>query len=137
MKKRLLFAGTLLLFIATFTACKKQDEATKPLRAKIIGKWQVNKIDVTTAGAATVTTTYASGDYMDFKDNSTDDFELGLGANRSVGTYSSSIDNSLFLDFSSKDLQCTVTSVTDNQLQFTGTVVGSSPKITETYYLSR
>ena len=137
MKKKLLFAGTLLLFIASFTACKKQDEETKPLRAKMIGKWQVNKIDVTTAGSATLTTTYASGDYMDFKDSESDDFELGLGASRSVGTYSSAIDNSIYLDFSSKDLDCKVTTITTNQFQFTGTVVGSNPVVTETYYLSR
>jgi len=137
MKKRLLFIATMVLFIASFTACKKESEATKPLRTKILGKWQVNKIDVTTAGSATITTSYSSSDYMDFKDNSNDDFELGLGTNRQVGRFTSSIDNSLFLDFSSKDLDCQVTTISDNQLQFTGTVVGSNPKITETYYLSR
>ncbi|RZL18569.1 MAG: hypothetical protein EOO96_27005 [Pedobacter sp.] len=137
MRKQLLIAGTILLFVASFAACKKETDATKPLRSKILGKWQVNKIDVTTAGSATITTNYTSSDYMDFKDNSNDDFELGLGANRQVGRFSSSIDNSLFLDFSSKDLDCDVTTISDNQLQFTGTVVGSNPKITETYYLSR
>lgn len=137
MRKQLLIAGTILLFVASFTACKKETDATKPLRSKILGKWQVNKIDVTTAGTATITTNYTSSDYMDFKDNSNDDFELGLGTNRQVGRFSSSIDNSLFLDFSSKDLDCDVTTISDNQLQFTGTVVGSNPKITETYYLSR
>ena len=137
MRKQLLIAGTILLFVASFTACKKETDATKPLRSKILGKWQVNKIDVTTAGSATITTNYTSSDYMDFKDNSNDDFELGLGTNRQVGRFSSSIDNSLFLDFSSKDLDCDVTTISDNQLQFTGTVVGSNPKITETYYLSR
>lgn len=137
MKKRLLFIGTIVLFVAIFTACKKETDATKPLRSKILGKWQVTKIDVTTAGSATITTNYAASDYMDFKDNSNDDFELGLGTNRQVGRYASSIDNSLYLDFSAKDVDCKVTTVTDNQLQFTGTVVGSNPKITETYYLSR
>lgn len=137
MKKKLLFAGTMLLFIASITACKKQDDATKPLKEKMLGKWQVNKIDVTTAGSATISTTYAAGDYLDFKDNTNDDFELGLGTNRSVGTYTTRIDNTIFLDFSSKDLECTLNTITTNQFQFTGTVVGSNPKVTETYYLSR
>lgn len=137
MKAKLLLGATLLFFIASFTACKKQDEATKPLRAKMLGKWQVNKIDVTIAGSATVSTSYAANDYMDFKDNTNDDFELSLGSNRSVGSYSSTIDNNFYLDFSSKDLDCVVTTITPNQFQFTGTVVGSNPKQTETYFLSR
>ena len=137
MKTQLLFSGIILLFIASFTACKKQDEATKPLRAKMLGKWQVNKIEVTTVGSPTITTNYAASDYMDFKENENDDFELGLGTNRAVGTYNSSIDNSFYLDFSSKDLDCKVNTITANQFQFTGTVVGSNPKVTETYYLSR
>lgn len=140
MERRLLVAATLLLFIASFTACKKQDYETKPLRTKILGKWQVNKIDVTTYGegaGTTVTTNYGSSDYIDFKDNESDDFELGLGTNRSVGTFSTTFANTLHLDFSSKDLDCVVNTISDNQFQFTGTVIGSNPKITETYYLSR
>ncbi|MBB2143888.1 hypothetical protein GM921_00190 [Pedobacter sp. LMG 31464] len=137
MKKRLVLAGTILLFIAGFSACKKQDEATKPLRAKMVGKWQVNKIDVTTAGSATITTTYAATDYLDFKDNESDDFELGLGSNRSVGTFGARVGDEFYMDFSSKDLDCTVSAITTNKFQFTGTVVGSNPKVTETYYLSR
>lgn len=141
MKKQLFLASMILLFVAAFTACKKQDEETKPIREKMIGKWQVNKIDVTTyvegSTPSTVSTTYASTDYIDFKNNESDDFELSLGNTRSVGSFSSSVDNSIYLDFPSKDLDCTVTTISPNQFQFTGTVVGSNPKITETYYLSR
>jgi hypothetical protein len=138
MKKQLLFAVTILLLVASFSACKKQDEATKPLRSKMIGKWRVNKIDVTTAGSVTVSTPYTAEDYMDFRDNTNDDVELGLGTNRSLGTFGTTIDESKFyLDFSAKDLDCKVTTVTTNQFQFTGTVVGSNPVRTETYFLSR
>jgi hypothetical protein len=140
MGKRLLVSATLLFFIATFTACKKQDDETKPLRSKIIGKWQVNKIEVTNyaeGNGTTVTNTYGTSDYLDFKDNESDDVELGLGTNRSVGTFSTTVANTLHIDFSSKDLDCVVNTITDNQFQFTGTVTGSNPKITETYYLSR
>ncbi|TKC07940.1 hypothetical protein FA048_12300 [Pedobacter polaris] len=137
MKKQLLFAGTILLFVASFTSCKKQDEATKPLKSKMIGKWQVNKIDITTAGAETVTKTYAASDYMDFKNNETDDVELSLGAERSLGTFNVTVGDVIYLNFTAKDLDCTLTTITENKFQFTGTVVGSNPKITETYYLSR
>lgn len=141
MKQQLLAAGMILLFMATFTACKKQDEDTKPLRSKMLGKWQVNKIDVTTYNEAgsptTVSTAYGSTAYMDFKNNESDDFELGLGNTRAVGTYSSSINNTFYLDFSSKDLDCSVNNLTENEFSFTGTVVGAHPKMTETYYLSR
>lgn len=140
MKKRLLVASMILLFVASFTACKKQDEDTKPIRTKMLGKWQVNKIEVTTYSSSeptTVSTTYTATDYMDFKDNETDDFELGLGNVRAVGNFSASIDNTFYLDFPSKDLTCTPTILTGNQFQFTGTVVNSNPKVTETYYLSR
>jgi hypothetical protein len=141
MKRQLILAGTILLFITGFTSCKKQAEGTKPLRTKMLGKWQVNKIEVTryTASGAGVTTStnYGSADYIDFKDNESDDFELGLGTQRSVGNFSSSIGNKLFLDFTEKDLDCDVNVITDKQFQFTGTVSGSNPKVTETYYLSR
>jgi hypothetical protein len=141
MKKRLVLASMILLFVASFSACKKQDEETKPLREKMLGKWQVNKIDITTytsdGKSATVSTSYAPTDYIDFKNNESDDFELGLGNTRSVGTFTSSVDNTFYLDFSSKDLMCGPPLITVNQLQFTGTVVGANPKVTETYYLSR
>jgi hypothetical protein len=133
MKKQLLFASIILLFIVSFTACKKETEANKPLRAKMLGKWQVNKIVVSDESQQTITIT----DYMDFKDNTNDDFELQLGSNRSVGTFSSGIDNSFYLDFPSKDLDCVATIITPNKFEFTGTVVGSNPKVTETYTLSR
>ena len=137
MKKQLLLSSLVLLFVASFTACKKESFEEKPLRSKMIGKWQVNKIDVTIGSSPTVSTTYAPSDYIDFRDNKDDDVELGLGTNRSVGRFSSSIDNSFYIDFSSKDLECLATTITENKFTFTGTVVGSNPKITETYYLSR
>ena len=141
MKKRLALAATLLLLITGFTACKKENESTKPLRSKIIGKWQVNKIEITTfsaSGAAeTTSTTYTSSDYLDFKDNESDDFELALTTRTVIGSFSTAIGNKLFLDFTDRDLDCNVTTITDNQLQFVGTVTGANPKITETYFLSR
>lgn len=138
MKKQLVFGAIILLFITSFTACKKQDEATKPLKAKMIGKWSVNKIEVAIAGSDPISSTYGADDYMDFKDNTNDDVELGLGPNRSLGTFGSTIDDGKFyLDFATKDLDCKVTTITTNQFEFTGTVVGSNPTRTETYFLSR
>ncbi len=140
MERRLLVAGILLFFIASFTACKKQDEETKPLRSKILGKWQVNKIDVityTSGTPSTVSTSYTASDYIDFKNNESDDVEFGLKSNQTIGSFSTNSANGLFIHFSSKDLECVVNTITDNQFQFTGTVAGSNPRVTETYYLSR
>lgn len=139
MKRKLVLAGIMLFLATGFSACKKQNEATEPLRAKMLGKWQVNKIDVTTNNGGTpttVTTTYTSSDYIDFKDNESDDFELSLGANnRTLGTYQIRINDTFFLDLPNKDLECTTTVIGDHEFRFTGTVVGT--KNTETYYLSR
>jgi hypothetical protein len=141
MKRSLLFASTILLFVISFTACKKDDESTKPLRTKIIGKWKVDKVDVTTysnvEAPVIVSTNYGAADYIDFKDNTSDDVELGLGSSRQVGTFAVYLEDSFFIDFSSKDLSCVINVLNDNKLQFTGTVVGANPKVTETYYLSR
>ena len=138
MKKQVLLAGIVLLVITSFASCKKEFEKNT-LRGKIAGKWAVNKIEVATAGGTTVTTNYTANDYIDFKDTESDDFEWSLGTdNRQIGAWTTLSDGiSLYLDFSNKDLDCKVTSITDNKLQFTGTVVGSTPKVTETYYLSR
>lgn len=133
--------STILLLAISFTACKKDEGESRPLRTKVLGKWQVNKIDVTTYSAAgvptTVTTTYAASDYMEFRDNESDDVELGLGTTRQVGSFGIYANDDFFLDFSSKDLACVTNTITDNQFRFTGTVVGANPKVTETYYLSR
>lgn len=142
MKQKLVLAGMMLFMVAGFSACKKQNKATEPLRTKMLGKWQVNKVDVTTYSTAgtpsTVSTSYTTSDYMDFKDTESDDVELSLGTNnRMLGFYKVRINDTFFLDFSQKDLECTTTVIGDKEFRFTGTVVGSNPKVTETYYLSR
>ena len=142
MKQKLVLAGMMLFVIAGFSACKKQNEATEPLRTKMLGKWRVNKIDFTTYSSSgtptTTTTTYAATDYVDFKDTENDDVELSLGSNnRSSGTFKVRINDSFFLDFSAKDLECTTTVIGDNEFRFTGSVVGATDRATETYYLSR
>lgn len=135
MKKGLALAVVLFISI---TACKKQNEATKPLKTKMIGKWQVEKIETKTGNGPTLTTTYNSSNYMDFKENTSDDFELSLGANdRRIGSYSATLDGSFYLDFAERDLQCTVNTINANSFIFKGTVVGANPIVTETYYLKR
>jgi hypothetical protein len=138
MKRRLLLSGILLLFIASFTACKKDDEDTKPLSEKIVGKWQVSKIDVTTttnSGSNVVSTLYSSSDYVDFKESG--DVEISLGNARTVGTYSTDLNYRLHLDLTSKDLESVVNVITDKRLEFTSQVVGAEPRVTETYILIR
>ena len=106
-----------------------------------MGKWRVEKIEVTTYSSGgvptTTSTTYGPSDYFEFRDNQDDDFVLGLGSSTTVGSYSSLQMGKFLLDFTTKDLDCDVITANGNQLQFVGTVAGSNPKVTETYYLSR
>ncbi|RZK54046.1 MAG: hypothetical protein EOO87_11440 [Pedobacter sp.] len=138
MRKRLTLVAVMLLFVAGFSACKKQDEATKPLRSKMLGKWSITKIEVKTGSEPVVTTNYTADDYIDFKDNEDDAVELRLGANNTVsGSFAVILNNSFYLDFSAKDLECKVASISERAFQFTGTRVGANPAVTETYYLTR
>jgi hypothetical protein len=140
MKRQLVCLGAVLALMITFTACKKQSEETKPLSAKILGKWTVEKIQVATVqetGTTTTTTNYQSSDYMDFKNNTNNDVELKLASNTILGTFTTTIGDALFLRFATKGLDCKVDQISENKFQFTGTVVGSNPKVTETYYLYR
>ncbi|RZJ79112.1 MAG: hypothetical protein EOO47_11795 [Flavobacterium sp.] len=138
MKRKLALVAVLLLFVAGFSACKKQDEATKPLRTKILGKWNIAKIEVKTGSDPIVTTNYTADDYIDFKDNDDDAVELRLGANDTkTGSFAVIMNSTFFLDFSAKDLECEVVTISERQFQFTGKRVGSNPAVTETYYLTR
>src|SRR4051812_1502921 len=110
MKKQVLLAGIILLLVTGFSACKKESFQEKSLKEKLVGKWIVNKVDVTTAGGTTGSITYTSSDYLDFKDTKSDDFELSLGTNnRRIGVFTVLADDtSLFLDMSDKDLDSKV-----------------------------
>jgi len=140
MKKQVVLLGAILIAMITFSSCKKQDEATKPLSEKLFGKWTVEKIATTTeteTGPRTVTQNYQSSDYMDFRKSENNDVEVRLGTNTSLGTFTTTVDQTLYLTISGKSLVCKMDEISNNKAQFTGTVTGSNPKVVETYYLYR
>jgi hypothetical protein len=136
--KSTLLSLSILLFVSIFTGCKKDENETSQTKSKIIGKWQVVKVDVKSDRVGmldtTITTNYTSADYIDFKDVQVN---LFLAGDQVTGQYGTGLGNTLFLDFSSKDLDCTINKLTANQLEFTGAIIGADPKVIETYYLKR
>ncbi len=140
MRKQVVLLGAILIAMVTFSSCKKQDEATKPLSEKLFGRWSVEKVVTTTqtgTGPQSTTQNYQSSDYMDFRKSENNDVEVKLGANTSLGTFTTTVDQTLYLTLSGKSLVCQMDQITDSKAQFTGTVTGSNPKVTETYYLYR
>jgi hypothetical protein len=137
MKVKLLYTSLFLLLVTGFTACKKETGEDRPLREKVIGKWTVEKITVKTGSATPVTTEYGGSDYVDFKNNETDDVEISLKGERTVGSFATTADNLLYLNLTTKNLQCKVVKVSNTEFVFEGNVNSSNPAIFETYYLSR
>ena len=142
MKTKLLALTAFLLVIAFIPGCKKEDSDT--FKAKMIGRWQVSKVERTvyradgTTVESTTTQEYTPADYMDFKNNENDELELNLGSgNRFVGNYIVLLGNEFNISLSDRLLYCKTGTMDDNTFQFTGTVDKSSPKVTETYFLKR
>jgi hypothetical protein len=142
MKTKLLAVTVLLMAIAFLPGCKKED--TDTLKARMAGRWQVDKIETKTydASGATVVRTetkpYTTADYFDFKNNENDELEINLGAgNRVMGNYVVLMGQTFNISLSNELLYCNTEVLTDNAFQFTGSVDKSSPKVTRTYYLKR
>jgi len=134
MKKQITIIG--LLFIATTAlfSCKKDETS---LKARIMGKWTVNKIEVSgnTNTSLNGTFNYTRDDYMDFKSNNDDQVELGLTNQRTIGTYSTSLGNEFWMVFPEGTSYCTVANITGTQFQFTAKI--DKTNIVKTYYLTR
>lgn len=141
MRKKLFLAAAILLTIIGFSACKKETEENKPLRSRMIGTWKVDKIDVTTYPSSgtpqTVSTNYGTSDYFEFRDNKDDDVELRLNGSTTTGSFAAAETGKFIVDFAIKNMECDVIIINDKQFQFTATVTGANPKVTETYYLTR
>ena len=142
MKTKLFTVAALLLTIVFISSCKKED--TDSLRSKILGRWQISKIETKSyaANGTTITSTrtvdYTTADYMDFKNNENDELEINLGSgNRVMGNYVVLFGQSFNISLSNKLLYCDTDNLTETTFQFTGTVDQSNPKVTETYYLQR
>lgn len=137
MKKHFTMLSLFVLLSTAFVACKKD---TTSLKARMFGKWTVNKIVVTgyTGSDALLkngTFTYTANDYIDFKGNDDDQVELSLTNQRSIGTYSANIDDSFGLVFSEGISYCTTNNLTSTQFQFTAKLNGTN--VVKVYYLTR
>lgn len=136
-----LLSTALLLWLATgIASCKKDNPNT--LIVKLSGKWQVLKIETKTFNASGAVVTdntvnYGVSDYLDFKNNESSDLEVSLAGTRQVGNYVVFLGTAFNLSLPSKLLACNAEVINDNTLQFTGTIDGSSPRTTETWFLKR
>lgn len=117
--KKQLFLVFALLFTIAMVGCKKQSEATKPLRTKAIGRWEVVKIETTLGGAAPTTVTYTSSDYYDFKDGEDDILERKLGAAVQSGNYVFLSGNNFNITIDGKTYNCTATTISESRFEFT------------------
>jgi len=134
MKRQITFLSLFFLAITTLISCKKDDTS---LKARIMGKWTVNKIEVSgnTNGSLNGTFTYTINDYMDFKSNDDDQVELGLTNQRTIGNYITSLGNDFSMIFPEGTSYCTTSVLTGTQLQFTAKI--DKTNIVKKYYLTR
>lgn len=138
MKKQITLVAMVLLIIAGIgTGCKKETGVARPLKKKIEGKWQIAKIETTIAGTAPITYIGVAGDFFEFRNDENDQVEVNVGANRTLGTYAVLATDDFNLSLSGKLLNCSVTTINDNKLEFTAVVSGSSPAETRKYFLTR
>jgi len=134
MKKQITFLSLFVLVTASLISCKKD---TTSLKARIVGKWIVNKIEVSgnTSSSANGTFNYTNSDYIDFKSNDDDQVELGLTNQRTIGTYETTLDSQFSMVFPEGASYCTVNSLSDTNFQFTAKI--DKTNIVKVYYLSR
>ncbi|KLT66012.1 lipocalin family protein [Pedobacter sp. BMA] len=141
MKKRITLLSLLFLVATTIISCKKD---TTSLKARMMGKWMISKIETTGYTAAETlndptklngTVTYGStADYIDFKSNNDDQVELSLKGNRTIGTYTITYEDQFTMDLNDGLNYAAVNSITTTQFQFTSTI---NNRIKKVYYLTK
>jgi hypothetical protein len=132
--KPVLFLSVILLLI---TSCKKQDDATRPLKTKMVGKWQISKVETTISGATPTTVNGGGNDYVDFKSGEDDIVEINLAPSLQSGTYSVTVGNTFFISMGGKLYQCAPTVIEDNKFEFNAAEEKSSPSVVKKYFLTR
>jgi len=134
MKRQITFLGLLMLVTATLFSCKKDETS---LKARIMGKWTVNKIEVSgnSSQALNGTFNYTMNDYIDFKSNQDDQVELSLTNQRTIGTYTASLGNEFGMVFPEGSSYCTVSTLSSTQLEFAAKI--DKTNIVKKYYLTR
>lgn len=137
MKKQITILSLFVLVTATLFSCKKDNESVK---ARIMGKWTVNKIVATGYTGVDVakngTFTYGkSTDYLDFKSSDDDVLELALSGTKTIGDYTGTMDAfNMYLPEEGISY-CTVNVLTDKELQFTAKL--DKTNVVKVYYLTR
>jgi len=134
MKKQITILSLLFLATTALFSCKKDETS---LKARIVGKWTVNKIEVSGNTNETLngTFTYTINDYLDFKSNDDDQVELSLTNQRTIGTYTASLGSEFGMIFPEGTSYCTVSTLSGTQLQFTAKI--DKTNIVKKYYLTR
>ncbi|MEQ7800153.1 lipocalin family protein [Pedobacter sp. ASV1-7] len=123
----------LLLIVSAFTACKKE----KGNQVDIAGKWQVTKVETSVAGAATETYTGIASDSFEFRRNEENEMVVSLKSVNTIGVYYILLNDDIKFAFGGKNYAGKITTLTANKLEFNGVVEGSSPVVTEKYYLTK
>ena len=142
MKLKLFNISAFICVLTLSIACKK--ESSDNIQPNMSGRWQIERIETRTFDAAGTTVVssasipYQPTDYIDFKNNKSDELEINLGdGNRVNGNYVVLMGGMFNISLSNKLLYCNVDNLTEKAFTFTGTVDKSNPKVTETYYLVR
>jgi len=132
--KSFILLSMMFLFI---TSCKKQDDATKPLKTKMVGKWAVTKVETTVSGSPTTTVNGGSNDYVDFKSGDDDIVEINVSSSLQSGTYSVAVGDIFFITIGGKLYNCSPTLINDNKFEFTAAEDKSTPSLVRKYFLTR
>lgn len=135
MKQHITIALTLLLMITGFSACKKEDQNSN--KSRLGGTWKVSRVETTEGGAVIDNYTGKSSDSFEFRSNDEDEVVVNLNAASTVGNYTVIEGTGLNMTIFGEVLIGEISTLTESSLVYTGTVDGSSPEKTKTYYLTR
>ncbi|RZK82283.1 MAG: hypothetical protein EOO92_02295 [Pedobacter sp.] len=126
-----------VMCLLLITSCKKEDAENAPLKTKIVGRWEVSKIETTVGSTPPTTVAYDNSDYVDFKGTEDDIVEISLNNSSQTGTYSVTVGNTFNMQIGSKLYMCTPSVVEQNKLEFNATEDGSNPVVVRKYFLIR
>jgi len=142
MKRKITSLALLLVVTTAFISCKKDETS---LKARMMGKWMISKIEVSGYTAAETlsdptkvngTINYGTGgDYVDFKSNNDDQVELSLKGNRTIGTYIIIYSDQFTMDLNDGQNYARVNNLTTTQFQFTSKI--DKTNVTKVYYLTK
>ena len=128
MKKQLIFALALILIIGV-GSCKKETGENRPLKEKVLGRWELLKTETSIAGAVPVVTNYSSSDYYDFKSGEDDVLERKQGSSTQYGNYVFLSSDDFNISIDGKTYSCSPTAIEESRFEFTAKEGSSSMKV--------